>query len=281
MNDLTGLRDVSTSAAWLETHAEALRQELAQRLGDDWAPATAETDAHPLSLVHRPTELVFCIVPGGAMQMGLLKAEAELVDWFLGDMAGELFQDIRRAAAPVRSVEVAPFLCTRELLASEQLARLAPGIVPSGAWLLSRSDALTVAAHCGFRLPSEAELEWLARNGKQEPFVLGVAQEAPEDDPDHVVLVPRQHPHSRFGVEELFYTQWAADDWFDNHEGAPTTSLARCGGDSQGVRRFEEFCYDDVGDEAVVAMLSSRRDPGRGWKAGIRLACSLPEPALS
>ena len=130
-------------------------------------------------------------------------------------------------------------------------------------------------------MPSEAELEWLARNGEQEPFVLGVAQEAPEDDPNHVVLVPRQRPHSRFGVEALFYSQWAADDWFDDHDAAPTTSVARRGGDPQGVRRLGEFWYDEVGDEAVVAMLSARRDPGRGWKAGLRLACSLPEPMLS
>lgn len=252
-----------------------LRDRAANALGPDWA-ADKRPDAHPISLIHLPTQLEFCVVAGGSMQMGLLAEEAELVDLFLGHMAGEVFGDAQQRATPSRPVAVAPFVCGAEVLTPDEIKRLLPQASANGAGEMRRSEALELATHAGFRLPSEAELEWLARDGHQATFVLDVATEAPEDDEDHVVIVPRREPQGRFGIHDLFSTQWAADAWFEDHDGAPPDATARTGGDPQGVRKFEAFDYADVGDEAVSAMLSARRDPGRDQVAGVRLALSLP-----
>jgi hypothetical protein len=117
----------------------------------------------------------------------------------------------------------------------------------------------------------------MARQGRQAPFVLDCVYEAPEDDDEHV-LITDQPIRPRFGIADLFETQWAADDWFDTHTGRPATAEARRGGDEQGVRRFEEFYFEAVGRESVVSQLSARRDPGCGWRARVRLALDLRPP---
>jgi hypothetical protein len=267
--------------AWFEL-AQPERLQLANHLvaalDDAWQLAAEQTAPH-VRLQHRPTDLTFLLVPGGTMQMGLLESEIALVRRYVGSRPHVLAQirQFQQYATPAREVRVNPFLCGERRLKLAQVAAFSPQLKddadPCGH--MHRPSALAVASERGFRLPSDAELEWLARQGRGAPFVLDCAFEAPEEDEENVVIAD-QPIVARFGIEDLFETQWAADDWFPDHADRPLTSLARTNGDPQGVRRFEEFDFTEYGPEAVIHEFSARRDPGRKWRAGVRFAIDLP-----
>lgn len=270
---------------WLGASREerwAAAEAAAQALGTGWQVAQPHDAPVNAQLFHRPTSLTFVLVPGGTMTMGLGPAELALLELYLGSRKHILEQIgyVRNYAQPTCWVRVAPFICGTRLLDRDEAERCFPGSNPDDLGAVYRKDALSLAAHVGFRIPSDAELEWLARQGRQSPFVLDCVYEADEDDEQHV-LITNQPIQPHFGIADLFETQWSADDWFDTHTGRPTTAEARRGGDPQGVRRFEEFYFEAVGRESVISQLSARRDPGRCWRARVRLALDLPQSLLS
>lgn len=259
----------------------AAAEVVVQALGNAWQvaqPTNTHVDVH---LLHRPTSMTFVLVPEGTMTIGLGPAELALLELYLGRRRHILEQiaGVRSSAQPTCEVRVAPFICGERLLDDQQVERCLPGSNPDALGSVHRKEALALAAHAGFRVPSDAELEWLARQGRQSPFVLDCVYEAEEDDDQHV-LITDQPIRPRFGIADLFETQWSADDWFDTHADRPPTAEARRGGDPQGVRRFEEFYFEAVGRESVISQLSARRDPGRGWRARVRLALDLPRTLL-
>ena len=251
---------------------------LVHALGEAWELAGEQTT--PLvRLRHHATSLHFSLVPGGAMLMGLQESEIALVHRYVGRRPHVLEQirQFHQFAAPVREIRVLPFLCGERLLEKSQVAALSPALKEDAdnCGHMHRPAALTLSREQGFRLPSDAELEWLARQGRGAPFILDCAFEAPEEDEENVVIAD-QPIVARFGIKDLFETQWAADDWFPDHAERPLTSVARTNGDPQGVRRFEEFDFTDYGPESVIHEFSARRDPGRNWRAGVRFAFDLP-----
>jgi formylglycine-generating enzyme required for sulfatase activity len=267
--------------AWFAlTQAERwqLADQLLAALGDRWQWA-AEQRAPHVRLHHSPTDLTFLLVPGGTMQMGLLESEIALVRRYVGSRPHVLEQirQFQQYAAPEREVRVSPFLCGERRLKQTQVAAFSAALKDDadGCGHMHRAQALTLSRERGFRLPTDAELEWLARQGRGAPFILDCAFEAPEEDEENVIIAG-QPIIARFGIEDLFETQWAADDWFPDHADRPLTSIARTNGDPQGVRRFEEFDFTEYGPEAVIHEFSARRDPGRNWRAGVRFACDLP-----
>ncbi len=271
---------LSDAARWsTASHAERLgvALELVARLGDRWAleePADGHSSA---LLLHRPTDVRFVPVCGGTFRMGLLDEELALIDRYVGSRPHVLEQvhGVRRYARPVRQLRVEPFLCAVTLLEKSDVVRLWPEALPDDEGALRRPDALSLCERAGFRLPSDAELEWIARQGTEAPFVLGVVFEAAPDDEENV-LITNQPVKARFGISDLFTTQWAADDWFEDHEDRPGSAVARTGGEPEGVRRFEEFYFKAVGPESVISQLSARRDAGSGWEARVRFALDLP-----
>ena len=256
----------------------ALAAPLVITLGEAWELASEQTEPH-LRLHHRSTGLTFLLVPGGTMLMGLQESEIALVQRYVGrrPQVIEQIRQFHQYAAPVREVRVTPFLCGERRLKKVQVATFSPTLKDDadGCGHVHRPGALTVSREQGFRLPSDAELEWLARQGRGAPFTLDCAFEAPEEDEENVVIAD-QPIVARFGVEDLFETQWAADDWFPDHADRPPSSVARTNGDPQGVRRFEEFDFTEFGPESVIHEFSARRDPGRNWRAAVRFALDLP-----
>jgi formylglycine-generating enzyme required for sulfatase activity len=267
--------------AWFElSQAERLRLggSLVTTLGEAWELASEQTAPH-VRLQHRTTNLTFLLVPGGTMRMGLQESEIALVYRYVGRRPHVLEQirQFQQFAAPVREVRVSPFLCGERRLKQIQVAAFSPALKDDAddCGHMHRAEALTLSSERGFRLPSDAELEWLARQGRGAPFTLDCAFEAPEEDEENVVIAD-QPIVARFGIEDLFETQWAADDWFPDHADRPLTSVARMNGDPQGVRRFEEFDFTEYGPESVIHEFSARRDPGRKWRAAVRFALGLP-----
>lgn len=250
---------------------------LVDSLGEAWRLESSGAETQAACLVHTPTAATFVVVPGGEMTMGLGKAELELLDLYLGrrNHVVEQVQSVQRYAEPTCGVRVAPFLCGQRLLTKQDIDNWSTYAGPDPLGAVHRNHALRVANSAGFRLPSDAELEWLARQGRQATFVLDCVYEAPEDDEDHV-LITDQPILPRLGIADLFETQWAADDWFDSHQNRPHHAASRTGGSPDGVRRFEDFYFEAVGRESVISQLSARRDPGRGWRARVRFALDLP-----
>jgi hypothetical protein len=272
---------VENADAWDKLGAKQRRQfatRLGSALGADWK--LLKGASRVVRLRHSPTSSVFVIVPGGVMQMGLADEEIALVRRYLGSRPHilEAIDQVKQHASPVREVRVRPFLCGERLFEPDQIARLTD-IEADTLGAMPRRNALAFAKASGFRLPSDAELEWLARQGHGAPFVLDAVFEADEDDPENI-LITDQPIAPRFGVGDLFTVQWAADDWFPDHGERRRSSVARSGGDPQGVRRFEEFDFEAVGPEAVIGELSARRDPGGKWRARVRFALDLPAKLL-
>lgn len=246
------------------------------RLGTEWELADP-VDAIA-RIRHRPTQIHFVLIQGGEFTMGLTDPDQDLVELFLGSRPAlrAMVDGFGAISGPPTVVKVDDFLCADAPLSRAQVSRLAPNFAQETRGGVHRVEALQLAAQIRMRLPSEAELEWIARQGTQASFTIDCVVEAPEDDVDRVMVV--DHPlRGRFGAGGFFDSQWAADDWFPSHAGRPDTATARTGGDPQGVRKFEFFDYEEIGNLAILNQLAARRVPGRGERALVRLVCDIPQ----
>jgi hypothetical protein len=207
---------------------------------------------------------------------------------------GRSFQQVLAFAQPVRTVRVLPFLWSRTLVAVDGAGGVTARRDFDRDATYDRERAREAAARHGFRLPSEAEFEWVARHGGTAPFLndsfrpLDATQSAAllaelEDDPDYDVFddhSPVRDGPSRFGVGGLFCRQWLADDWHPSFEGAPDTSEPWLDGDPQGVRRGDGestgvgFNWRHVAHETFHHLLAGLREPGGTPACGRRVADS-------
>jgi hypothetical protein len=205
-------------------------------------------------LRHRPTGLSFVLVPGGDMVLGLSEADRLCArEWLPDDESlDEALDELARIAGPFTRVEVLPFLVTTQPLSTAEITRLSGGEIAfdTPAWNESRA----LASKHGFRLPTEQELEWLRRDGGHGSLFVEFA-EGPRG--------PRAKPlTSRFGVAELHFPEWADDDWFPDHTGAPLRSdQSRLGGVGIGVLRPGLALPVQCSEELVLA-LAANRAPG-------------------
>jgi hypothetical protein len=167
---------------------------------------------------HAPLDLVFVVVPGGRFQMGFREddraAVARVMDIDDPWVAGFL-KECEEHARPVHEVAVRPHLFAQRFLEGHQIERIDP---EHGSEEVNLADATRLSAAAGFRLPSEAEWEWVAREGGGLHF----ACDAParfQGEP----LSPLDLRHG-FGIEDLLGAQHMADHPHPNYEGAPATS---------------------------------------------------------
>lgn len=243
---------------------------LVSSLGAPWSLISSSESLDALVLRHAELECDFVHVPGGKLRMGLAEEDrlplARHVEWEW--VFEDRWKDLEGIGTPIREVEVAPFFCAVTCVTDP---------VKSGRHLaLRRQQALEYAAQFGFRLPSEAEFEWLAREGRGVGFnsdLLHDIDEQTEEDqywPDHRKL-------NRFGVRDMFVRQWVADDWHPNYEGAPLTSAAWFNGDAIGVLRGDDKARSfELGPEVLVDQLAAARWLGDGKERPFRLALDLP-----
>ena len=221
-----------------EDRARVARDFLA-RLGTDWAATAPRTNG--IFFVHRPTSLEISVVPGGTMRMGLRPSDLEEIGRHVDICRVEYSIEVDGVSAlPCHDVGVRPFLCARNAL-------------PEGS--MHRAAALAKVSALGFRLPSEAELEWILRNGDRDALTLGALPVA--GSPGRFTFRA-----SRYGIEGLLVAQWAADDWHPNYEGAPATSVAWSDGDPAGVCRSTFPLPAMVSEEDIAVLLAAMRAPG-------------------
>ena len=112
------------------------------------------------------------------------------------------------AMTPAREVRVRPFaMARRVLLDLGALDRAAP------AGTMSADEVVQRISRDGFRFPSEAEWEYVAREGRRQAFVLGAAAVFFEGAP------PRDE--TAWGVVGPERTVWLGDRWHASYQGAP------------------------------------------------------------
>ena len=162
--------------------------------------------------------------------MGLRDADLDELTDLTGSnsMVSSVVSELRTSARPCHHVAVRPFLCGKRPLTHEEISRLTDGrVVRDSLYPDELLDFLSRVP--GMRLPAEAELEFLAREGGRAAFVCdgAVVWEASGDWPER----------GRFGVENLSLGEWCADAWHPNYDGAPSSSEAWCEESGPGVVR--------------------------------------------
>lgn len=266
------LEDIAKLCALDAAARGRIAEELAKKLGKGWSAATPEP-IDGLLLSHAPTKLTFVAVPGGAFDMGLTNADVEAVKKEIGwnsEIEGAL-ATVRKETTPVRQVQVRPFLVARSTLPAKEVERLSKK-KHSGKYVhvLLREEARDLARALGFRLASEAELQWIARDGGTTSFVLDSAAKLESADHD-----AEQIP-SRFGLRGVFGQQWAEDDYHPDYECAPMTSEAWLAGEPCGVGTGYTTPELVDAQHQKLGLLACLRTNRGHQKAKVRFALDLP-----
>lgn len=209
----------------------------------------------------------FVAIPGGVFEMGLRDADLARVEHLgIGD-------DLVRRARPIRRVTIRPFLCARSPLRDRD-----------GALEFFDAEEATraLARRRGFRVMSEAEWEYVARNCGQTSFLgtddpraavalVEAATEA-EDDPESTV-----DDQTALGLRALPWGEFVADGWHPDYIGAPRQGPwdpprhLTCfrGGTANG------FPYQRESD-VVECLAALRSPPPPSDRLCLRLARELP-----
>ena len=200
-------------------------------------------------LHHAPSGLVFHLVPGGVLRMGIgpdehARLRAQYQYW---DGANEADQVLSAGhSAPVIEVTLRPFL-----LAAHPLGRAQPRSydelvsLPADRYLAYlttfEAEGLTLAqarererelARVGLRLPSEAEWEWAARAGTARSFPAG----------DEIPRTPATGRNPLGFVDLGAQAELCADGWAPTLADTPRDGRPRAG-DGRVVRGGGATCY--------------------------------------
>ncbi len=222
-----GLEAFEDLDGW-ERADDAAREEAVQALcaslGGDGSFEPAPAAGVYAVVVHRPTGLSFVAIPGGRFQMGLRESDLSALREAAPDTPATILAQLEKDAAgmrPVREVTVAPFLLGRSVLDAPTVERLTSGRL-SGRFChrMGWSAARELASSLGFRLVSEAEMEWTAREGGRQAFAFDAARQLSR------LPAAREEVSSRFGLERIFDDAWCEDGYHPTYAGAPSTSEA-------------------------------------------------------
>ena len=223
---------------------------------------------HELAEVIHPSGIRFVAIPGGTYEMGMRDADLKRVA-HLQPPPG-----LTDSTLPVHFVTIKPFLCARSPL------RDANGALR----FMDEGEATEVLGGFeGFRVMSEAEWEYVARNG-------GVTSFMGTDDPTEAIRrveasadlavnpTSSMNDETAFGIAALPWGEYVADAWHDSYEGAPTDGR---GWDPPDVLEYwrggTAYGYPYQQDWDVVECLAAFRPvPPLQDPVCLRLARDLP-----
>jgi formylglycine-generating enzyme required for sulfatase activity len=251
--------ELATMAAWMGAGGARRRQ-----VAEDVAAAVGGAldglrafGAHTIAVV-MVRGLPFCLVPGGAVEMGLSPEEEAAVRAAAAAKAGcgnhyELYESLLEQAAslrPLTRVHVGPLLAQQEPRHPLPPAELTA--------LLEREP---------FRLPSEAEWEHLARGGvAREPTYVG--PEVPDDEGWLPSVgragVTRANAFGLWGFG--FEPEVCADAWHPSHEGVARDGSPRRGAGPRVVRGGAGQLYPFQATGEWHLLLSAMRTHQGAWE---------------
>ena len=269
MAKLDALRDLVAFRALDFEQRQALSGPLAESLGEGFLPLPELVGtARMVTVEHTPSGVQLVAVPGGAFAMGFTERDEEALGGCVDTTSPSVLavlQDLERAAAPVHWVTVAPFVLSRTHLTSAQALAVSAGAVRFD--VPAPADVAKLAGAGGpLRLPSEAELEYVAREGGAISFV---------DDGATAWSQKRPWPAANaWGFRALTFAAWAADEWHDDYRGAPLTAAAWSGGGLPGVYRGCLVRPPATAAEVPFALAAcrGRLGPDDEWDVGLRVA---------
>lgn len=249
---------------------------LSRALGPEFTPARSAAGTLGLPMVRHASGVEFVLIPGGTFEMGLSTTEERALLAAMRTPDGRAAaKELARAARPRHQVRVAPFLCAR-----------APLVEDGSVALVSAAEAARMVKRAKLRLLSEAEWEYVARDGGSRAWI---GLDDAETDVQRALarhaksLYGRSSPPSgaaadRFGVWALALGDWVADSWHQDYRRAPRDGAPWKPGKAPGVRRggaASLYPWQDA-DEHLESHAAIRLPAARGTFACVRFALDLP-----
>jgi hypothetical protein len=233
---------------------------------------------------HEPSGLLFVAIPGGQLTMGLSPEEiAEIAALYapLG-RADEARDAVTWSTQPPHLVGVLPFLCAVQPVSDRLAHALVPdlfrgdeeGFVPGErAARVRPSIAAGIRGALGMRFLSEADWEWIAREGGARRWLSAPpARISLELDP----AGGKASAPNAFGIDLLHGDlELVGDAWHEGYEGAPGDGAAW---DPRAVPDNARGCHSGWQDEMEAIRLHAGVREGKHGddEAVVRLAIDLP-----
>lgn len=204
-------------------------------------------------------DLTFRLVPGGAFRRGLSAGEEDLirhvaeerrpegVNWY--EEFGDLLDRGMATMRPVHTVHVGPLL-----------ACASPGRN------MTPDDVAGYLASSPFRLPSEAEWEFLARGGVDGELTWR-GHEVPDEPWLEATMALGAALANGFGLWGFgVEPELCADAWHGSYEGAPTDGSPRWGDGPRVARGGAGMLYKWQAVGEWQLLLNAMRLDAAGWK---------------
>lgn len=252
-----------------------------------------------LSFRHGRLRRSFVCVPGAKLSVGMSEGEIEEILRLVGpgDDA-DAVRSFAKRSRPVRRVSVQPFLVSRTPLLARSDAEILPdpdpdaerpyfgeGDVPVHLTAAEARVVLDTQGE-GFRLPSEAEWELLAREGGSSAWLGGRISSVDDLEARLVALYEdaayrdgRREGEGELGVWGMVFGEWVGDGWHGSYEAAPLDGAAwEPAALPETTRGGGGATYPWQARFEVLGCHAAFRDRADGPRctSGVRLAMSLP-----